>query len=293
MRLGLVQFPHVRGERTANLIRTLAAIDRAAAADPAPDLLVLPGRCDGGGTAEASLERIDGPPFVAPVFQPVKTNAVARLSGSAAADRADATDKSPAAPRLPTDSVNSSGWTTAELLAQSFSESLAARAREWGIFIAAGLHRARHGGVAEGAALFDPDGDVVLECWADPSNDSAGSDPTTTWAETSLGRLALRYGMRTDAACDSASPGSDTTLMIAWLEVIASTGARSLTDQQATQRCRALAQRAATVVCAVFPPTDGSVVESAVGMTVVCKPDDESIAIAGRDVDEMTIVELP
>ena len=71
--------------RAANAQRLIAAIERASEADPAPDLIVLPGACDTGGV------------------------------------------------RLGSD------WNEATL--QGIAETLAWKAREWGVFIAAGLHR--------------------------------------------------------------------------------------------------------------------------------------------------------
>jgi len=46
---------------------------------------------------------------------------------------------------------------------QSVKETIAAQAREWGVFIAAGLHKRAVGGLRPWAVLFDPDGDVVAQ----------------------------------------------------------------------------------------------------------------------------------
>jgi len=55
--------------------------------------------------------------------------------------------------------VSGRGWSNASL--EGVKEYLAWKARDWGVFIAAGLH-VRHGDTWEPCAvLFDPDGDVV------------------------------------------------------------------------------------------------------------------------------------
>ena len=43
-------------------------------------------------------------------------------------------------------------------------ETLAWKARDWGLFVAAGLHRRHNGGWAGVTALFDPDGDIAASC---------------------------------------------------------------------------------------------------------------------------------
>jgi len=49
-------------------------------------------------------------------------------------------------------------------------ETLAWKAREWGLFVAAGLHKRQNGGWATITALFDPDGDIAAS--------SGGAGPT-------------------------------------------------------------------------------------------------------------------
>ena len=55
-------------------------------------------------------------------------------------------------------------------MAQGFGESLAAAAREWGVFLAAGALRAVDGKVCEQGRLYDPDGDVIA--WGPGSAES-------------------------------------------------------------------------------------------------------------------------
>ncbi|UCC30391.1 MAG: hypothetical protein JSU86_19595 [Phycisphaerales bacterium] len=105
MKVALLQIRLDPKSRAGNLQALSKVIEEAARADPAPDLLVLPGACDTGGA------------------------------------------------------VSGRGWSNASL--EGATEYLAWKARDWGVFIAAGSH-VRHGDTREPCAvLFDPDGDAV------------------------------------------------------------------------------------------------------------------------------------
>jgi len=104
MKVALLQIRLDARSPASNLQCVLRAIDRAAGATPAPDLLILPGACDTGGPAAA----------------------------------------------LPI------------AVLESFKEALGYKAREWGLFIAAGLCVWDDDGAPTPASvMFDPDGDVV------------------------------------------------------------------------------------------------------------------------------------
>jgi len=105
MRIALLQIRLNHKSRASNLQTLKRAIDAAASITDAPDLIVLPGACDNGGSA------------------------------------------------------SSRGCSRSAL--EGVREGLAWLAREWGVYIAAGLH-AEHEAVWEPCAvLLDPDGDVV------------------------------------------------------------------------------------------------------------------------------------
>lgn len=141
MRVALLQIRLNPKSRAANLQALSEVIEEAARADPAPDLLVLPGACDTGGA------------------------------------------------------VSGRGWSDASL--EGAREYLAWKARDWGVFIAAGLH-VRHGEKWEPCAvLFDPDGDAVahssspyggepaqsiggIELWASDIGDLGVFEPSIT-----------------------------------------------------------------------------------------------------------------
>ena len=70
-------------------------------------------------------------------------------------------------------------------------ERLAGKAREWGVFIAAGLHHRVGGSFEPYAVLIDSDGDVAA-CSGDRANmpSEAGSTPARWWS-TSIGRVGV------------------------------------------------------------------------------------------------------
>ncbi len=246
MRVGMVQFPRASAERATNLIRTLAAIDRAAAADPEPDLLILPARCDGESCGQES-------------------------NGAVAS---------------PDDTV-----TVTPAMAEAFSESIAARAREWGVFIAFGVRRSHHGVVTGGAALFDPDGDVLLECWDCPDRSVGGV--MASCGETPIGRLALRFGQAMDQRFDADIQAADPVLAVAWFDGPGSEDHRGQSAEEAEDQCRALVDRWRVAVCAVFPPPIAARdTDPVAGLSIWCEPGDCPAQITGQGSKELTMVEL-
>ena len=107
MNIALLQIELDPSSPAGNLQRVLAAIERVAKADPPPDLLVLPGACDTGGT-------LPGRDFPVSIIQNIR-------------------------------------------------EAIAFKAREWGIYIAVGLHTRGPDGYNHSAVLLDPDGDAAAD----------------------------------------------------------------------------------------------------------------------------------
>jgi len=130
MRVALLQIRFEPKSRAANLQAVLAGIGQAAGAEPAPDLIVLPGACDTAGVADAGTS----------------------------------------AP------------------APGCCEALAAQAREWGVFIAAGMGIADADDGGLQALLFDPDGDVLARA---TSEDLTSSGACPSWAGTALGTVGV------------------------------------------------------------------------------------------------------
>jgi hypothetical protein len=132
MRVALLQIRLEPKSPAANVQGLSEAIERAARADPAPDLLVLPGACDTGGATSGRR------------------------------------------------------WHDASL--ECAKENLAWKAREWGVFIAAGLHVRRGDTLQACALLFDPDGDVVARSVA--PNGTGETEPIKPWP-SAVGELAV------------------------------------------------------------------------------------------------------
>ncbi|MCH7721397.1 MAG: hypothetical protein IH988_10500 [Planctomycetes bacterium] len=280
MRVGLVQFPRTPGERTTNLMRTLAAIDRAAAAEPGPDLLILPGQCDGGGVLNTDGDEISHSSRADSI-----PGGNVRTDGHATAGASTGQDQSGDV------SLADENPTVIPAMAEAFSESIAARAREWGVYIAAGACRNRQGVVAEGAALFDPDGDVLLECWDHPATSLVG--PAVSCGETPIGRLTLQFGQTPDHCFDPDPQAADPVLAVVWLDGPGPKHRRGPSAEEAEEQCRALAARWCVAVCAVFPPPIGPCGSRPVaGLTVCCRPGDRPAHLAGRGSNEVSMVEL-
>ena len=72
---------------------------------------------------------------------------------------------------------------------QSVREMIAWQARDWGVYIAAGLHHRRGSAFEPWAVLFDPDGDLIVE---DPAQvtDTDRRSPIGTW-QTAVGNLGV------------------------------------------------------------------------------------------------------
>jgi hypothetical protein len=115
-------------------------------------------------------------------------------------DRACVAEPSPDLLVLP---ANCDGHATAEpgsitpAMAQTFAQSIAGKAREWGVYVAAGMARYANDVCVSGAALFDPDGDTVIRTPAPPNArasddaDRTGGDPP---GRTPFGRWTLVGG---------------------------------------------------------------------------------------------------
>ncbi|MHC4092692.1 MAG: carbon-nitrogen hydrolase family protein, partial [Planctomycetota bacterium] len=74
------------------------------------------------------------------------------------------------------------GGEVTQAMAQGFSESLAAAAREWGVYLTAGSLVSDGADAVQCARMYDPDGDVIAR--------STGSNACDV-AETPLGRIAV------------------------------------------------------------------------------------------------------
>lgn len=135
MRVALIQILFAPSSRSATIQHLLAVVDRAAAATPAPDVLLLPSGCDNRG--EIATHQLE--------------------TGYVHGVRA----------------------------------SLAYKAREWGVFLAAGLHVRAGGALHHAACLFDPDGDLAAIHTTESWGAEAGKEWTINVVPSGAGALAV------------------------------------------------------------------------------------------------------
>lgn len=142
---------------------------------------------------------------------------------NAAIDRAAGTSPALDVVVLPgacdTGSAPRRGWSEAGL--QGVKESIAFKAREWGVFIAAGVHLAHGHALEPCAVLFDPDGDIVVrsvasvagvrsesirpvEPWSSAIGDVGVLEPTITGPLEERVRVSEQGAMIAVPVCRSA-----------------------------------------------------------------------------------------
>jgi predicted amidohydrolase len=174
------------------------------------------------------------------------------------------------------------GGEVTEAMAQGFGESLAAAAREWGVFLAAGALQVADGKVCEQGRLYDPDGDVIA--WG-PGSAESGPGPTF---DTALGRVSIGLGIEDRLV---GLPEGDCDLLLVhgrWTAPVAEM-------QQACDRVREdldrAARRAGGVVCAAGavcePSEDG---REFIGGSAMYQAN-EGCVVAARLGTEETVVE--
>lgn len=170
-------------------------------------------------------------------------------------------------------------------MVQGFAESLAAVAREWGVYLGAGLLRSEGDGFGQVARLYDPDGDVLIHSAA------LGPDATCVFRETPLGRLAV--GLDFDDA-PVAPPADPCDLLLVH-------GRWTAPTKQCRQACiklharfSQLARRIGAPVCAVGPVSvaDHAGRASSIGGTGLWASDGACILAAGAEVEETLFADV-
>ncbi len=220
MRIALLQMRIDRASRAANLAHAVRLIDLACAAEPSPDLIVLPSGCDGTGAVK--------PVAITPA------------------------------------------------MSETFGQSIAAKAREWGVYVASGFGRFIGGECVVGAALFDPDGDAVVRCPDRrlPESADVGGPPSST-ATTPFGRWHLALGGCPWEAV-AAAGGNETAL------IIVPASRADAAENCAARQADALATAARASVCVVVEagasPTGGTRIVGCDGTVVA------ALADGGEDI---------
>jgi predicted amidohydrolase len=223
MRLALLQMRIDAASRAANLAAAIQMIDRACAADPSPDLVILPAGCDGTGYARPA------------------------------------------------------GLTPA--MTEAFGQSIAAKAREWGIYVGVGFARFVDGTCVSGAALYDPDGDAVVRCPPRPVAGGEASRPSCA-VTTPFGRWHLALGAAPAEQVVEATP-ADTAL-------IAVPASRADTaDACAARQPADLAASTKAVVCVVLDAGDATG-----GTTRVVTPTGSVVAEAAGGDEAIILAEV-
>ena len=170
-------------------------------------------------------------------------------------------------------------------MVQGFSESLAAVAREWGVYLAAGLLRSEGDGFGQVARLYDPDGDVLIR--------SADLGPVATCVlrETPLGRLAVGLDFGDAPVAPPADP----------CDLLLVHGRWTAPTKQCRQACTKLharfselARRIGAPVCAVGPVSvaDDAGRASSIGGTGLWESDGACVLAASTEVEETLFAEV-
>ena len=170
-------------------------------------------------------------------------------------------------------------------MVQGFAESLAAVAREWGVYLAAGLLRRQGDGFGEVARLYDPDGDVLIR------SAKLGPDATCVLRPTPLGRLAV--GLDFDDA-PVAPPADPCDLLLVHGRWKASAKQRRRACARLHTRFSQLARRIGAPVCAVgsVSVTDDAGSASSIGGSGLWASDGACILAAGARVEETLFAEV-
>lgn len=178
-------------------------------------------------------------------------------------------------------------------MASGFSESFAAKAREWGVYVAGGFHQAADDGAVSVATLYDPDGDAVLCC---PRDAGAGSS-----SDRETGSLCVRktplgiWGLCLGSQCEE--DGILERLAAAEARVLivpAVSGAGP--DTMAEQRWVDLSKRLMVFTCLAAGIVAGTESAGRSGSretgSFVCGPDGRMIARGSTPREQVVFAEL-
>ena len=129
---------------------------------------------------------------------------------------------------------------TTDAMLECVRSALAAKAREWGVYIAAGLHDRREGPPEHRAVLFDPDGDIVARS-PELRRGAGARDPRlpAIWP-TAVGCIGVTCS--TLNAPEGVLPGAEGGgILFVWPRL---PGATTLDKRKATTELKALRSRA-------------------------------------------------
>ena len=237
MIVALVQLRLNARSRAANVQGLTTGIERAAQANPAPDLLVLPGACDTGGAAPGS------------------------------------------------------DWSQAGV--DGIAQTIAWKAREWGVFIAAGLYHRSGEGITPHAVIFDPDGDIVARsgAWGSPEEQQAVG-PVELWS-SAVGSMGV-VTPQVDASWASYVPEENPGLFLAFpLGPAATTGQRRAREVFLSALGQGPPATGGAYWGVVAAATPAASPEGTGPRTFACGPDGRVLVSAAGPTEEILYAEIP
>ena len=171
---------------------------------------------------------------------------------------------------------------------QGIAETIAWKAREWGVFIAAGLHVCEDERVVPCAAVFDEDGDIVMRSGS--ATDAAATNTPVEFWHTAVGDIGV-VGHPSDIPETLVASAGKGGGLIAW-PVVATTA-------KERQAC----DTAAAALCGSVPTTRGAywgVVSAAHSWphdrhpgTFVCSPEGRVLSFADSQEETILYAEAP
>ncbi len=182
-------------------------------------------------------------------------------------------------------------------MAQAFSESIAAAAREWGIYVAAGALGVEDQRMLDKACLYDPDGDVIAWGTGAPGPALAenrchtGSPAPEQGFDTALGHVWIAPEVDGQAAPDPQEHCDVMLLLGRWR---APSGRIESTANALRGRLGTLARKQATVLIAVGAVealTDRSP-SGLVGGSAIYGPDGACVRSAPLGVEEVVTADV-
>jgi predicted amidohydrolase len=130
-------------------------------------------------------------------------------------------------------------------MAESFSASLAAKAREWGVYVCGGYHGFDDEmAVVSVGALYDPDGDTIVRRAVGTRGDARGSGLAV--ATVSLGVCGVRLGSEPYHDCEPGALADAGATLVIVPAADMGDGAQTVAD-----RCQDMAQSIGVSVCTV------------------------------------------
>lgn len=168
---------------------------------------------------------------------------------------------------------------------QGFGESLAAVAREWGVYVAGAFLEDDGGTRFEQARLYDPDGDVIGR------SQGRGDTGSVDVCKTPLGRIALRVDIMDRPA---EAPAAKCDLVLVHGRWAADHRQAQVACGQVRERMADLARRSASAVCAVGPvgAAPGSPSQVLIGAGAVHAADGACLLSLASQVDAIEAVDL-